>query len=373
MSLVALLVVSCTSSDDNLDGGFEKKNIKSSEMMVYSGANLLGSTRAIDWKSEVGYSIPDDGKYLVYYFIRIDGNIPGEGKITNLAQQYFPRTSAKKSMICDLNHGYVKADAPWKSGWFDKYIYASDGLAVQDVILEEPTLEDIVAANKYAADDFSDYLAHKDELHFLWYVCKQQSKSDHTWHIDGILTSKDRTDITQTDYGKEIIDNYEGKGMEDDRKAHVEVDIHQQEHKDWNEIKTSIHMRDTVSVEVFLPIGYQELADDFNIRAGKDFEYVTEIKTAEIQIGEQKFQVEAKIIHEEGGIRILIDPNKEALKAAREAYQDGITFEIHSYVTSGITKDVIWDKLKMSTCHTEPYTKIFGQITSAFYDDEVKF
>lgn len=373
--LLGMLLFSCSNSaDDSIE---QEDKTKASEVFVYSGGNQLNITKSsLDPKSEIGYSIPDDGKYLVYYYIRIDGNIPGEGDNHFKSSDYFPRTKALKTRICDLNHGYVAANVDWKScASFSKYIYSKDGSAVKSIIVEEPTIEQLLAANQGAGDDMNGYLEHKDDLHFIWYVCKKQD-SDHLWHIDGVLTTKDRNTIEETDYGKEIIENYGKKGMADDkgdvkRKASVEVDVHQQEHKDWNEIKTSIHLRDTVTAEVFLPIEYQELADDFDIRAGKDFKYITEIKNTQITIGGNTYDLQVSITHEVGGIRIIVQPNKEALIAARKEYDDGLTFEVHSYVTPGVPTDTIWEKLKKTTCKVSPYTKLYGQITSAYYDDKV--
>lgn len=384
----ALFFASCADTVDDPGDAPAERNIKASELMVYSGGEQIDvaarSRSQYDPKSEIGFSIPDDGRYHVYYFVRIDNNIPGEDEINLPADQYFPRTSGNKSLISDANHGFIEANADWKvCKNFSKYIWSPDGSAIQSIIVEEPSIEQLLKADKGhnpdgSADNFDGLLANKDELHFLWYACKKQD-ADHVWHIDGILTSKDRTDISQTKYGQEITDNYNGKGMTPDygdvkRKGHVEIDVHQQEHKDWNEIKTSIHLRDTVATEVFLPIGYQELADDFDIRVGEDYEYVTETLNTKVTIGEETFDIVASITHEEGGIRIHIEPNKAALKAARERYDDGITFEVHSYVTPEVTPSVIWDALKGTTYSVTPYTSVFGQITSAFYkEDEVKF
>lgn len=351
--------------------------MKASELFVYSGSNRLNAParKALNPKSEIGYSIPDNGRYLVYYYIRIDGNIPGSYEVNHPAKDYFPRTKAGKTQVCDLNHGYVAANVDWRAcSKFSKYIYSTDGSAVQSIIVEEPTLEDLFAADEYPTDDFQGYIDHKDELHFLWYACKKQD-ADHVWHIDGILTSKDRTDITETDYGEEIIKKNNENGMKKDegsvlRPGCVEIDVHQQEHKDWNEIKTSIHMRDTAEVEVFLPIGYEEMADDFDIRSGVDYAYITELKDCKVMIGNAEYKLEASITHEQEGIRIIVKPNKEALIAARERYDDGLTFEVHSYVTSGIPTDAIWSRLKTTTCKASPYTLIYGQITSAYYPED---
>ncbi|MBQ0057500.1 MAG: hypothetical protein KBT20_07580 [Bacteroidales bacterium] len=352
--------------------------MKPSELYTYID-NQSKCTRGLyDPKEEVGYSIPDNGRYLVYYYIRIDGNIPGEDAVNLPASAYFPRTKTGKTMISDLNHGYVQANVDWRTNFkFSKYIYSKDGSAVESIIVEEPTLEDLVNANQGAGDDFNGYIENQDKLHFIWYACKKQD-ADHIWHIDGILTSKDRTDITDTEYGQEIVEKFDSYGMTDDegnvlRDGHVEVDVHQQKHTDWNEIKTSIHLRDTVTAEVFLPIDYVAQADDFDIRVGQDYEYITEILDSKITIGDTEYTLTATIQHEEGGIRITVEPNKEALAAARQLYGDGITYEIHSYVTSGIPQENIWEKLRNTTVKVTPYTTVLGQVTSAYFDDSVVF
>lgn len=383
--VLSTLFVSCTSSIEYGTNGLAvTKKTKATEMNVYSGGNELSLTRAntlYNKTKEEGYSIPKDGKFDVWYYIRIDGNIPGEPEHNFPANQYFPQTSTGKTMIDDMNHGYIYANVNWHESsvkQFPKYIWSTDGSAVQSLIASEPTLEDLLACNQSGSKyDLSGYIDHKDELHFIWYTCKQQS-SDHCWHIDGILTSKDRTDISQTIYGEAQIKNYDDANMVKDygdvkSKANVEIDVHQQEHTDWNEIKTSIHMRDTVDIEVFLPIGYEEMADDFDIRVGKDFEYITEVMDSKIQIGDEVYDFEVTVTHEQNGIRINVAPNKAALKAARELYADGITFELHSYVTSGISKEAIWDKLKNTTYKVSPFTDVTGQITSAYNDERIDF
>lgn len=383
--VLSTLFVSCTSSIEYGTNGLAvTKKTKATEMNVYSGGNELSLTRAntlFNKTKEEGYSIPKDGKFDVWYYIRIDGNIPGEPEHNFPANQYFPQTSTGKTMIDDMNHGYIYANVNWHESSvkkFPKYIWSTDGSAVQSLIASEPTLEDLLACNQSGSKyDLSGYIDHKDELHFIWYTCKQQS-SDHSWHIDGILTSKDRTDISQTIYGEAQIKNYDDANMVKDygdvkSKANVEIDVHQQEHTDWNEIKTSIHMRDTVDIEVFLPIGYEEMADDFDIRVGKDFEYITEVMDSKIQIGDEVYDFEVTVTHEQNGIRINVAPNKAALKAARELYADGITFELHSYVTSGISKEAIWDKLKNTTYKVSPFTDVTGQITSAYNDERIDF
>lgn len=321
------------------------------------------------------FRIPVDGKYKVYYYIRIDGNIPGEEETNLKSGDYFPQTASGKSMMGELNTGYVSANAEWRTNSkFPLYIYSKDGSAVQSIIVKEPTLEDLIKADKNANNDFSGYLAHKDELHFIWYICKRQD-SDKCWHIDGILTTKDKTNIQDTDYGKEIIDSYNSKGLVADEgsavnKGCISFDIHQQQHKDWNEIKTSIHIRDTVDCNVFLPIPaeFQAQADDVVMRAGVEYEYMSK----EISINNQTFTVEFEVAHTAEGINIHIGTAAcaDALKAAREAYGDGLTFEIHSYAVPELSPADLWEYLKKTKCPTaEGDTHIYGQVTSAYYNE----
>ena len=382
MSVLAL--ISCSNTDENW--GSIDKAPKSSELFVYSGGNSL--TRAWSKTEELGYSIPKNGMYDVWYFIRIDGNIPGEDELNLPANQYFPQTANKGSMISDLNYGTVKANVDWKScnkKNFPKYIYSTDGSAVQSIIVKEPILEDLITADKNKKYDLSGYLNYKEDLHFIWYICKQQ-KSDHIWHIDGILTSKDRTNISETQYGPSIIEDYDKAGMVVDsgnvvRKAHVEVDIHQQEHKDWNEIKTSIHLRDTVDVEVFIPIIAE--SDDFDIRTGEKYSYVKhnhaniETLSQTINIGSEIFELSATVeyVDQEGasGVKITIIPNKEALIAARNFYNDGITYEIHNFLVNTLEIQNIWEELKTSSVKVSPFTEIRGQRTSAYFNDTINF
>ena len=172
----------------------------------------------------------------------------------------------------------------------------------------------------------------------------------------------------------------------------VEFDIHQQEHKDWNEIKTSIHVRDTAAVHVFLPIPIesQAVADDFHIRGGENYKSIsyTEKLNAKFEFAGQEFSFPVEINHSAAGIDILIDCTtdeaKAALKLARGVFADGITFEIHSYVNPDVQPGQIWNWLKtvkLPSTKTSQWpeegdicTHVHGQVSSAYHMDEmIKF
>lgn len=170
------------------------------------------------------------------------------------------------------------------------------------------------------------------------------------------------------------------------REGEVEFDIHQQEHKDWNEIKTSIHVRDTAAVHVFLPIPIesQAVSDDFDIRTGNVYQYVENIE-AKFEFAGKEFSFPVEINHTATGIDILIDCTtadaKEALKLARGVFDDGITFEIHSYVNPNVATEQIWNWLKtvkLPSTKTSQWpqdgdisTHVRGQVSSAYHMDEM--
>lgn len=358
LTMMALILSSCMGPQN--DPEQKDDSTKNTEVQV-------SAPRRTASQSNPGYDIPnEDGNYQVWYFIRIDGNIQDEFNPGMKSEDYFPRTINKKTMIDALNMGYVRTDVNWKyNAKFSKYVYSTDGKAVQDIIVSEPTIENLVLASKYKDDAaiFAPYVENAAELHCLWYACKKQD-ADKCWHVDGILTKKSVTDISETSYGEDIISKY-GKSGE------VEVDIHLQKHSDWNEIKTSVHLRDTVGVDILLPIDYQLMTDDFDIRYGKDYKYVTELPTSVIEINGIKYSITTLITHKEDGIHINIIPNKEALYAAFEYCGDGITYEIHSYVTGIPTHEYIWNQLKNSTVTTTPHTSIYGQKHSAYCEEEI--
>lgn len=180
------------------------------------------------------------------------------------------------------------------------------------------------------------------------------------------------------------------------REGEVEFDIHQQEHKDWNEIKTSIHVRDTAAVHVFLPIPMesQAVADDFDIRTGDAYKYVehksgenkyVEKFEAKFEFADKKFSFPVEINHSATGIDILIDCTtadaKDALKLARGVFDDGITFEIHNYVNPDVATEQIWNWLKtvkLPSTKTSQWpqdgdisTHVRGQVSSAYHMDEM--
>ena len=137
----------------------------------------------------------------------------------------------------------------------------------------------------------------------------------------------------------------------------VEVDIHHQDHNDWNEIKTTIHIRDTVNVRVTIPIDQDYIMemDDFAIRTYEAYYYRNE--------GNDKYPVLVTIEHKADCITIDVSGiTAEMLKALRAEGDDGITIEVHNYYKN-LTDEDLWEKIKLSTVETyKNKTTIYGQI-----------
>ena len=144
----------------------------------------------------------------------------------------------------------------------------------------------------------------------------------------------------------------------------VEVDIHHQSHQDWNEIKTSIHVRDTVDVKVTIPLeqDYAIEQDDFAVR----------VYTEYYKVGDTEYPVNVTVAHNADNITYTVSGvTAEMLKALRSKYDDGITIEIHSYFKS-LTDDQLWSRIKDSKVETFGYkTTVKGQITQHDSDNRV--
>lgn len=317
----------------------------------------------VAWES-ARFSIRADGtipdfydKSSALYYGRPAGkagvNSRNVGKVSNIYN--YPHYNDR-----DLDYYKVDKKTGNNIGLF-RYIYDKEGGKTQPVILEAPSVVEILAdevvdleaeiASLTAAgksttkaqaklDDVNSLIAKGADYldsHVLWYVVKEVA-GQYRWHVNGVIR-----DVETPEY---VIDP-----IPDD----VEVDVHQQDHKDWFEIKTSIHVRaDVESVKVILPLKEEDIleADDFNVRIfNYDFE---------------SYQIKHTITHNANGITIEIsDIPASLIEELRTNFGDGLTIEVHSYCN----KDV-WDDLKNSRVRTGKAHIVNGQITSALRPGE---
>lgn len=374
-SLLALIatVVFSSCTNDYLNNVEVQEGVQLPETRVFvQGQMVNNGTKASDlaWPY-----VSSEGWETARFSIRADGTIPDyKDKSSSL---YYGRPAGKPGKnrgkvltaypyghYNDRDLDYTKKDKKTGNniGLF-RFVYDPKGMQTQKAILEAPLVEDIladevddlqakidknqnVAKNTAELENVKALIALGSEYlnsHVLWYVVKEVGMKNG-WHVNGVIR----------DY--EI-------GEPDQTPENVEVDIHQQEHADWSEIKTSVHVRtDAESVEINIPLSFDDIVenDDFDIRV-----YKTYFKDDEYN------DVTVEITHDEKGITILIkDIDPELIEQYKEEIGDGLTVEIHSYCKTD-DQDAIWEKVKNSCVVTtgKPCT-VVGQITSA-YNEEV--
>ncbi len=318
----------------------------------------VATGQTYDWP----YVNTEEGWAVAFFSIRENGNIPGY--IDQSPALYYGRSAFKQgknrgrvSLIYpygnynDRDYDYTQVDKKTGQniGLF-RYVYDREGQKTQLAILEQPSVVDIlqdeIEDNKKDLNKVNEWMALEAanpgylDKHVLWYVVKEVGAKNY-WHVDGVITDHEVADARAEAF--KVADE-------------VEVDIHQQIHQDWNEIKTSVHVRSACgSVKINIPLAYEDIVeqDDFAIRV-YNFYY-------------KEYEVTPTITHNAQGITIEINNIPDDLiKELKDNYGDGLTVEIHSYCT----REDIWEQLKESkvTKLGKPCT-VKGQITTAYDAD----
>lgn len=360
----ALALVACGDDTTTVDGGSAQKSEPATE--VYVQGTRMAANRVT--KAPADYNT---GR--AYFYIRLDNLIPNLGSDVGAAK-YYPQTRNHQSVFAERNSGTIQVSYPYFSeGTYKKYVYDTTGEATQSVIQSAPKLSDLIAANQNSSLDLKKF--NTDDYKIIWYIVKW---SDNNWHVDGVLVKKDVKDASEVipDIKKENegLDNKADETPLDPEygTGNVEVDIHQQEHSTWEEIKTSIHVRDLVNgVKVTIPLEkeYVAEADDMHIRT-YDFELESKVY---INGHEYNFQdkkaVSLKVEHQDKAVVITVSAiSADYIKALRKEYGDGVTIEVHTYAKN-LSKEGIWSRVKQSTVTVDPSSYeglIFKGATNAF-------
>ena len=352
-----LMLVACSS--ESTDGVIiinqpTKKQLPSTQVFVQGSLIDYSGTRMFSYGSAWPCVNAEEGWEAAKFSIRIDGTIPGyinqdqalywggkEGP--NLGKVYidFPYKTYDDR---GLDYYQIDTKTGYNTGMF-RYVLDPTGIQVEKALKEIPDVWEILeywsTKDVQNKQELLNVLSQKDKLKVIWYVAKEVG-GQHLWHVNGILVDKDK--------------KHDPTKVGDD----VEVDVHLQEHKDWNEIKTSVHIRtDAENVHINIPIDYNNIVeqDDFAIRIYNYYFSEYEIKNI--------------ISHDENGITINItniDP--ELINTLKEKYGDGITVEIHSYC---IKQDGVWEQMKETTISTGKPCDLKYQITSAYTDEIVVY
>lgn len=361
---IAALIVSCDSTDEN--NGSVENNLPQTEIFVQG--QLLGANTA-ETRSYLGeykwpYVNEAEGWETARFSIRADGFIPGY--IDQSSTLYYGRSAGKDGRnrgevytlypygrYNDRDLDYYQKDKKTGNniGMF-RYVLDKAGLQTQFAIKTAPSVVDIlqdeIDDNKKDLSKLYELKALEDanpgylDKHVLWYVVKEVGLKNG-WHVNGVIVDyevKNKSEITY-----------------DDRLNGVAIDIHQQTHQDWNEIKTSVHIRaDVESITINIPLNQADVIekDDFAIRMF-DFNY-------------KEYSITHTVTHDENGITIdITNIPAQLIQELKQNFHDGLTIEIHSYCT---TED-IWEQLSKSRVVKlgKPCT-VNGQVTSALRPGE---
>lgn len=367
--MAALPLFMACSSDDTTEEVTKENTLPSTEVFVQGQAlqynpGTKAVTRAADdpWPYHT-----NEGWETARFSIRADGTIPDHTDKSSAL--YYGRfqgghNRGRVSTLFPYDHyddrglDYYQKDKKTGNniGLF-RYIYDTEGRRTQLAILEYPPVENIlndeledlqnaidkgsnVAKNTAEKEKVQELLAKGSEYlnsHVLWYVVKEVGMQ-YGWHVNGVFTEQPVSKY-EIDPSK-VADN-------------VEVDIHLQEHVDWNEIKTSVHVRtDAESVTINLPIKEEYIVeqDDFAIRV-YDYAY-------------KEYTLTHEVVHDANGITIKISNiAPDFINELKYLIGDGLTVEIHSYCTQ---LEGVWEELKKSTVVTGKPCTVKGQVTSAY-------
>ena len=414
LTALSLGMVSCSNEDTETTGNIliqnaQKFGTKSSEVNMYIGGNKIVGTRGCDvngntWGAEMPEYPTDEEKAGILEYVRNNQNASVEwpGYTCYYVQHvvsahnkysYTDRNGALQNNI----DGSAKLDKLEIKENGGSYTHVNnfnagkcDNAATHNAALMTDGFKGARAHDSYGSTDVDNYRLYYWNGNYYLGIDYKMTKDDGKIDADGIyddwivkiLPGKGETPVVPSKPDS----NPTPKPEPTVREGEVEFDIHQQEHKDWNEIKTSIHVRDTAAVHVFLPIPMksQAVADDFDIRTGDVYQYVENFK-AKFEFAGKEFSFPVEINHTATGIDILIDCTtaeaKEALKLARGVFDDGITFEIHSYVNPDVATEQIWNWLKtvkLPSTKTSQWpqdgdisTHVRGQVSSAYHMDEM--
>ena len=353
---IAALIVSCDSEVSDVNNGSEESsNLPQTEIFVQG--QLLSANTA-ETRSYLG-------EYQWPYVNTVEGWETARFSIRASSTLYYGRSAGKDGRnrgevytlypygrYNDRDMDYYQKDKKTGNniGMF-RYVLDQEGMKTQLAIKKAPKVVDIlqdeIDDNKKNLDKLNEWMALEAanpgylDKHVLWYVVKEVGMKNG-WHVNGVIVDYEVPDYTVNP---------------DNVPNNVEIDIHQQTHQDWNEIKTSVHIRaDVESVTINIPLKQEDVIekDDFAIRIF-DFDY-------------NEYHIAHTVTHDANGITIEISNiPAQLIQDLKQKFGDGLTIEIHSYCT---TED-IWEQLSKSRVVKlgKPCT-VNGQVTSALRPDE---
>lgn len=396
-----ILATSCSSTGDDGDFAIAPPVINKSipETQLFAGianqnaengglVSISATTRAAATSI-----LPEAKTANAYFTTRIDGYLnqrKTDGGWINKNDEYFPlsENNGANKVVAQLpeNTGTVFTNYPAipyekdASKHMESYVFSTDGSATSTILRDVPEWGDVLKAHypnrPYIALDYDKMPAdvNKENIHIIWYVAKLLNYGDKLWHVDGILTDKNdirevmardpQAKFWEVDELEPItFDPYNATLRYDED---VNVDVHQQQHADWGEIKTTIHIKTAKDVKVTIPVEEALIASNPEILdniALRDFELPLDLESYN-----NKFfaKLNVKVERDQKGIVISVTGlTPVVLKAIEDQYADGLTLEVHTFTTFNEGDvDTIWQQMCNTRVETE--AKVSGQVTSAY-------
>lgn len=379
----AVAAFTACSSSEEANGTDDSSLTNAPQTEVYMGVDVLNNYQKVNAVTRAVNPLSPTAD-VTYFNVKVDPRLG-----FNVAPNKYVRV---------MNNGKVYTDCPYITINKDKnydYLLSTNGSGLRTLIAAGDTTTATIVKKLTSwcgrTNPVSPTVVEKN-IRVIWYLAKSM---ENGWHVDGLLTDKD--DI------KAACDACKDEGFqeitfgENDGKMQLTyqqladyypaiynikpidptllVDIHQQKHSSWGEIKTSLHIKEAKDVKVFLPVGIDYTVEGVESAAlVRYFEKYFEVQDYDAAIGAN---VKLTVERQAAGITINVTGvTKELLKALERRYNDGLTIEIHSYYKlsdkegeSGYIAPV-WSALKNSTVTYDGNVKY--RITSAFNNESVE-
>lgn len=372
----------CSNSED-VNGTDDSSLTNAPQTEVYMGVDVLNNYQKVNAVTRAANPLSPTAD-VTYFNVKVDPRLG-----FSVAPNKYVRV---------MNNGKVYTDCPYITINKDKnydYLLSTNGSGLRTLIAAGDTTTATVVKKLTSwcgrTNPVSPTVVEKN-IRVIWYLAKSM---ENGWHVDGLLTDKD--DI------KAACDACKDEGFqeitfgENDGKMQLTyqqladyypaiynikpidptllVDIHQQKHSSWGEIKTSLHIKEAKDVKVFLPVGIDYTVEGVESAAlVRYFEKYFELQDYDATIGAD---VKLTVERQSAGITINVTGvTKELLKALERRYNDGLTIEIHSYYKlsdkEGESDYIapVWSALKNSTVTYDGDVKY--RVTSAFNNESVE-
>lgn len=375
--LLALATVgmftACSNTDDVANTDSSLSQTPSTE--VYMGVYALNNLEKVSTTTRATENPLSPVVNVIYFNVKVD---PRLGYVT-------PATGYLNA----VKNGKAYTDCPYitiNKGNDYTYLLSTDGSAMRTLIAAGDTttanIQKQVAKYYQRTNPISPTLNEKN-IHVIWYIAKDMNNG---FHIDGLLTDKadikEACDACRDEGYREITFGENGAQLTYDQlmeyfpvnykikpfSKNLGIDIHQQEHDGWGEIKTSVHLKEAKNVKIFLPVSKDYTVENADTNeVVRYFEKYFEVQDYDRAIGAQ---VNVKVERQDNGVTINITGvTTELLKALERRYNDGFTVEIHTfYKLSDENKAAVWKALKNANINYDG--NISGQITSAYYEGD---